>query len=84
MEAQATGLPCFLSDRINLEMDVTGAVRFLPIDDVSAWVDALADVKAGTRVDVCGEDFEGYDIDRAVDKLDARYLELAMEAMHDW
>lgn len=84
VEAQAAGLPCFLSDRITREVDVTGAVRFLPIDDVSAWVDALADVKPGTRVDVFGKDFEGYDIDRAADKLDSRYLELAMETLHDW
>ena len=36
LEAQRAGLPCLLSDAITREVDVTGAVRFLPIDDPSA------------------------------------------------
>lgn len=77
VEAQAAGLPCFLSDRIPREVDVTGTVRFLPIDDVRVWAEVLAEVEPGARVDVHCEDFVDYDIDRAADKLTMRYLEMA-------
>ena len=80
VEAQAAGLPCLLSDRITREVDVTGAVRFLPIDDPSAWAEALSEVQPGTRIDACRDDFENYDIDCAAERLAARYLELAKEA----
>lgn len=79
VEAQAAGLPCFLSDQITREVDVTGTVRFLPIDNPSAWAAALAEVEPGGRIEAHREDFENYDIDCAASKLAARYLELAKE-----
>lgn len=79
VEAQAAGLPCFLSDRITRELDVTGTVRFLPIDGASVWAEALAGVEPGERITALREDFENYDIDRAAGRLAARYLELARE-----
>lgn len=81
VEAQAAGLPCFLSDRITREVDVTGTVRFLPIDDPSMWAGALAEVEPGSRIDARREDFEDYDIDRAAERLAARYLELSRRAV---
>lgn len=79
VEAQAAGLPCFLSDRITREVDVTGTVRFLPIDDPRAWAEALAEAEPGVRINARREDFADYDIDRAAGRLAARYLELAKE-----
>jgi glycosyltransferase involved in cell wall biosynthesis len=35
IEAQASGLYCFLSDRISGEVDITGLVKFLPIEEGS-------------------------------------------------
>ena len=32
IEAQATGLPCIISDRITKEVDITGLVRFMDIE----------------------------------------------------
>lgn len=81
VEAQAAGLPCFLSDQITREVDVTGTVRFLPIDDPSTWAGALAEVEPGSRIDARREDFEDYDIDRAAERLAARYLELSRRAV---
>lgn len=80
VEAQAAGLPCFLSDRITREVDVTGTVKFLSIDDASAWADALAEVEPGERIDARSEDFEDYDIEHAAKRLVGRYLNLAKEA----
>ena len=60
--------------------DVTGTVRFLPIDDAHAWAEALAEVEPGARIDARREDFADYDIDRAAERLAARYLEFARKA----
>lgn len=81
VEAQAAGLRCFLSDRITREVDVTGTARFLPIDDPGVWADAMCGVKVDFRFAVDRADFTDYDIERAAEKLAARYLELAEEAM---
>lgn len=37
IEAQAAGLPCFLSDRVTREADITGLCRFLPINNPIIW-----------------------------------------------
>lgn len=83
VEAQRAGLPCFLSDSITREVDVTGTVRFLPIEDPVVWADALCDVEPGVRVPARAEDFEDYDIDHAAEGLAALYLDLAKEVRHD-
>lgn len=45
LEAQATGLPCIASDRIPKQVNVTGQVEYLPLDDVRQWVDMLQIMK---------------------------------------
>lgn len=81
VEAQAAGLPCLLSDAITREVDVTGSVRFLPIDDPSPWADALAEMQPGKRINARRKDFANYDIDRAAKRLLERYLELSRGAV---
>ena len=41
IEAQATGLPCFLSDTITEEVNITGLCKFLPLNNIGRWIDAL-------------------------------------------
>lgn len=41
VEAQAAGLPCFVSDTVTREVDITGLCKFLPLDDSSRWVEAI-------------------------------------------
>ena len=43
IEAQAAGLPCFISDRITRCIDITGLCQFLPIDQPSNWAELWAD-----------------------------------------
>lgn len=42
IEAQATGIPCLLSDCITREADITGHVQYLPITSASVWAVALS------------------------------------------
>ena len=72
VEAQRAGLPCVLSDRITREVDVTGTVKFLPIDDPQAWADALCAIEPDEAVRDLGEGpecFADYDITLAAPKL---------------
>lgn len=49
IEAQATGLPCVISDTITKEADITGLVRYLPIDSPSVWADYICSFKPAAR-----------------------------------
>lgn len=42
IEAQAAGLPCIVSQNISHELNVTGDVVYLPIEDPKAWAECLA------------------------------------------
>ncbi len=43
IEAQATGLPCVISDTITKEANITGLVEYLPLNDAKNWAEhALA------------------------------------------
>lgn len=41
VEAQAAGLPCLISDRITLDVDITDLVKRLAINDQNVWVETL-------------------------------------------
>lgn len=41
VEAQAAGLKTMVSDTVTREVNISGTVTFLPLDNVSKWVDAL-------------------------------------------
>jgi glycosyltransferase EpsF len=46
VEAQATGLPCFVSQAVSREVDLgVGLIDFLPLDDVQPWVDRVIGAK---------------------------------------
>lgn len=48
VEAQAAGLPCFVSDRLAEETKITGLVEFLPLRE-EVWAQKLA------GADICGD-----------------------------
>lgn len=78
VEAQAAGLPCFLSDKITREVDVTGTVRFLPIDDSEVWADVLSTFSPCIRSEsLVNNKFIDYDISHAANVLTRRYIVLA-------
>lgn len=44
VEAQAAGLRCLVADTVTKETDLTGLVRFLPLEE-KQWIDAIANTK---------------------------------------
>lgn len=41
LEAQCSGLPCLVSDRVSAEADVTGLVEFLPLEKPDMWAQKI-------------------------------------------
>lgn len=41
VEAQAASLPCIFSDAITRELNITDLARYLPIDAVQPWAQAI-------------------------------------------
>lgn len=64
VEAQAAGLPCVLSDTIDRSCDVTGNVRFLPLNaPVEDWCDAIEHAARMPRRDTKSDIVKaGYDV----------------------
>lgn len=82
VQAQEAGLPCFLSDTIMREVDVTGRVYFLLINDQRIWSEALsALVKTDEeRFAVNRTAFSVYSGETQGEWLTKKYLELQEEA----
>lgn len=51
IEAQATGLPCVIADTITREADITGLVKYLPLESPKLWADAVLSVVNSERAD---------------------------------
>ncbi len=49
LEALAAGLVPLVSDRVSREVAGAGDIRYLPVRDTAAWVDALADALPAAR-----------------------------------
>ena len=69
IEAQAVGVPCVISDTITREANVTGTVRYLPIEaEPSLWASALKDSREIRGSDLHALMLEkGYGIKEAAD-----------------
>lgn len=50
VEAQAAGLPCLVSEAVSREADLSGSLKFIPIDDPAVWADAI-EAAAAKRLD---------------------------------
>lgn len=74
VEAQANGLPCFVSDRVPNELDLTGAVTYLPIQNgATVWAEAIHNILR--NLPVKRNKFpDEYQLDHAVKHLEKRYL----------
>ena len=69
IEAQATGLPCIISDRITKEADITGLVSYLPLGDSQVWAAATLDAVKKERAETKQKFIENeYDVKSIVKK----------------
>lgn len=76
VEAQAAGLPCFMSDTITEEVNISGTVTYLPIHKGGdVWADAIDHVlskKQSTQINIP----RNYQIQYAAKELEHRYESL--------
>lgn len=79
VEAQVAGLPCLLSDAVPAEADVTAKSRFLRIDDVEPWNEALSNWPVLNRSSQDGEAVEAYDIRQCAIRLARKYESFVCE-----
>lgn len=63
IEAQVSGLPCLVSDKITKDCKITENVKFLPLDNPDQWIDSLACLNNMNRI---AEIDEKYDIKSVV------------------
>lgn len=74
VEAQATGLPCIVSDRVSREAKITSKIEFLSLEEgVEKWKTKLIDLNQNHPArELCSSDVEKlqrYDIQQISDKL---------------
>lgn len=80
IEAQASGLPCLLSDRVPQDVNLSDHVSFLPLEvDNRAWAEKVEELIISDREGQCGRNAEsitkgGYNIKTEADKLRASYM----------
>ena len=78
IEAQASGLPCVLSDTITPEVKITDVVRFAPLGGSAAsWADTVLGFEPAARVSRSDElRLAGYDIRYEAERMQNLYLAL--------
>lgn len=70
VEAQASGLPCFFSDQITRETDITGNVKFLPLGEHGRWAEEILACRGKNRENYRRQVEEnGYDLKHPSDKM---------------
>ena len=75
VEAQAAGLPCFVSDTVTKEVDLSELVRYLPIDrGTDVWVKALENENLEHKNVIPSIVKAGFDINASVKELTEFYV----------
>ncbi len=74
IEVQSNGLPCMISDKVPKDVFLTDLLRPLPLNDQSAWVDAICSAKRETPEKYAAQMRQsGFDTDTAMQKVYAIY-----------
>ncbi len=77
VEAQASGLPCLLSEGISRETAITDLCRFLPIDKPELWAKAVSELDLSKRRNTKSEIVNaGYDIEKTAKWLENFYISI--------
>ena len=76
IEAQASGLHCFISDRITKDVDITGLCHFLSIESPEIWVKTILECDLHHSVTLSQIQKAGYDINDTALKMQEFYLSI--------
>lgn len=83
IEWQINGLPCLVSDTISRDCNITGSVKFLPINQgTSPWVEAISNMDCnveGREIPDIKDIFTsaGFDIETNAMELKKAYFDIA-------
>lgn len=84
IEAQAAGLKCFVSDRVSKEVDITGSIKFISLDDdINEWIN-IANEKTNYQrnLNICKLSEMGYDVESNIKVIESEYLKL-LESLNE-
>lgn len=82
LEAQASGLPCVVSDRVPKEVDLTGSIAFVSLESgVEQWVEKIEEaLKEKERQNGCRKVVAaGYDLQSSAKDVQKFYLDLSTQ-----
>ena len=85
VEAQASGLPCIVSDTITKEVELTPNIKFVSLNqNADEWVNHILDYKNFDRKNTFNYICEnGFDIETNVRRLEEYYLDLIQKETRD-
>ena len=77
VEAQAAGIPCFISDKITKEVELSDLVKYLPIDNgIGCWVNSVSQVSIDKKNVIDQIKKAGFDIWSTASELTNFYKKL--------
>lgn len=76
IEAQAAGLPCFASDAVSKDTDITGLCRYLPLNEWGAWAKEITEYNEERKDTSQAIKSAGYDIHDTAAWLQEFYLNI--------
>jgi glycosyltransferase involved in cell wall biosynthesis len=78
IEAQGSGLPCLISDRISKEVKIgCNLVDFIPLTDKNKWIKRMKDIASNPINRFVPLSMEGYDIKEEAINLEKFYLSIS-------
>ncbi len=69
IEAQATGVPCLISDTVTNEVVISSATKQLPIDSAKPWAESIVSMKKCKDVGILPDMIERYSLDCQKNKI---------------
>ncbi len=79
IEAQTSGLPCYISDTVPLDTKILDTAKYISINNINDWIETIEKTYDVTkRGDYSNEVMKkGYDINEEVKKLEDSFLKIA-------
>lgn len=79
LEAQASGLPCFVSSNVSNDVNVTGQLKYIELGNLEEWFNSLKCVSIDDREQMCKNSLEkiiktGYTLESLVTLIENIYL----------